>query len=125
MAEHHARLAVEPGEAADDRGVVCVAAIPMELAKIAEQRADVIERVGTLGMACNLRNLPGGELGVDFLGQKLTLFREPRNFVRDVDGRIFMNIAELVDLLLQLGNRLLEVEESLFHARIPYVWVEW
>jgi hypothetical protein len=66
-------------------------------------------------MPGDLRDLPGGELGVDLLGELLALLREPRDLVRDVDRRVLVYVAQLVDLLLQLGDRLLEIEEGLLN----------
>ena len=117
MADHHARLAVEARETAHDRGVVGVRSIAVQLAKVGEQRVDVVERVGSLRMARDLRNLPSRQLAVDLFGKELALFRQPRDLVGNIDGRILVDVAELVDLLLKLGDRLLEVEKGLLHAR--------
>ena len=42
-------------------------------------------------------------------------FVQPRDLVGDVDRRILVHEAQLVDLRLQLGDRLLEIEEGLLH----------
>ena len=39
------------------------------------------------------------------------------DLVGDVDGGILVHVAQLVDLRLQLGDRLLEVEKGLLHGR--------
>src|SRR5206468_12330600 len=125
MADEHAGLAAAAREAADDRSVVGVGPIAMQLAKVGEQRVDVIERIGSLRMPRHQRDLPGRQLAVDFLRKELTLFRKTRDLVRNIDSRILVDVAELVDLLLELGDRLLEVEECLFHRRIRKLEAEW
>src|SRR5689334_10161759 len=100
MADHHARFSVETRESAHDCRVVRVRAITVELAEIGKQCADVIERVRPLWMTRHLRDLPGRQLGVDLLRQKLALFREPGDLVRNIDGGILVHVAKLVDLLL-------------------------
>ena len=68
-------------------------------------------------MARDLRDLPRGQLAVDLLGELLALLVQPRDLVGDVDRRILVHVAQLVDLRLQLGDRLLEIEERLLHRR--------
>ena len=101
----------------DDPAIVGVLPVAVQLAEIAEEAVDVVERVGTLRMARDHRDLPCRQLAVDFLGELLALLLQTRDLVRDVDGRILVHVAQLVDLGLQLGDRLLEIEESLFHGR--------
>ena len=116
VADHHARLAVEAREAADDRRVVGVAAVAVQLAEVAEQAVDVVERVRPLRMARDLRDLPRRELAVDLLGELLALLLQPADLVGDVDRRVLVDVAQLVDLRLQLGDRLLEIEKGLLHG---------
>src|SRR6184192_1223696 len=85
MADDHARLAVEARESADDRRIVGIDAIAVQLAKVAEQRIDVIERVGPLRMTRDLRDLPGRQLAVDFPGELLALLGKARDLVGNVD----------------------------------------
>src|SRR4030095_12862687 len=73
LAEHHAWLAVEAGEPTDDCGIVGIRAVAVQFAEVAEHAVDVIERVRPLRMARDLRDLPRGELAVDFLGELLAL----------------------------------------------------
>ena len=116
VADHHARLAVEAGEPADDRGVVRVGAVAVQLAEVAEHAGDVVERVGPLRMPRHLGDLPRGELAVDLLRELLALLGEPRDLVGDVDRGVLVHEAQLVDLLLQLGDRLFEFEKGLLHG---------
>jgi len=118
VADDHARLAVEAGEAADDGLVVRIAAVAVQFAEVAEHAGDVVQSVGPLRMARDLRDLPGGELAVDLLGQLLALLREPRDLVGNVDRRVLVHETQLVDLLLQFGDRLFEVEKGLLHGAV-------
>ncbi len=116
MPDHHARHAVEPRHAADDGGVVAVAAVAVQLVKVGEDSSDVVERVRALRMPRDLRDLPRRELAVDVLGELLALLGEPGDLIGDVDRGILVHVAKLLDLGLQLGDRLLEIEEGLFHG---------
>ena len=115
VADHHAGRTVESRQAADDRLIVAVAAVAVQLVEVGEDPRDVIERVRSLRMTCNLRDLPGGKLAIDFLGQLLAFLVETVDLVRDVDRGVFVHIAKLVDLGLQIGDGLLEIEKGLFH----------
>src|SRR4030095_2209939 len=102
-------------------GIVAVGTIAVQLAEIREQTADVIERVRALRMARYLRNLPGRQLRIDVLRKLLAFFLQPADLVRNVDGRVLMNVPKLVDLCLQLGDRLLEFEKGLLHSDVMAV----
>ena len=117
MAEDHARRAVESRHSADDGLVVAVTAIAVQLVEIGEHAGDIVERVRALGMPCHLRDLPRGQFRVDLLGQQLTLLGQAVDLVGNVDRRILVHIAQLVDLGLQVGDRLLEVEESVLQRQ--------
>ena len=73
VADHHAGLAVEARQPADDRSVVGEGAVAVQLLEIGEQALDVVERVRALRMARDLRDLPRRELAVDVLGERLAL----------------------------------------------------
>ena len=65
-------------------------------------------------MARDLRHLPGRELGVDLLGQRLALLLQARDLLGDVDRRIVLHEAQLFDARFELRDRLLEIEEGGF-----------
>ena len=113
VADHHAGLAVEAREPADDRRIVGVGAVAGSSRKSVNMPRDVVERVRPLRMARDLRDLPRRQLAVDVLRELLALLGEPRDLVADVDGGVVVDEAQLVDLRLQLADRLLEVEERL------------
>src|SRR5437899_12175134 len=82
-----------------------------------EQHLHIVQRVGPLRMARDLRHLPGRQLAVDVLGERLAALGEPLDLLRDVDRGIVGHVAQLLDALLQLGDRLLEFEERGLHRR--------
>ena len=120
MAEHHAGLSVEARQAADDALVVREGAVAMQLVEIGEQLVDIVQRVRALGVARDLRDLPRAEAGVDVLGELQALLAQPFDLVGDVDGRLVLHVAQFVDLALELGDWLLELQEMSFaHGRSP------
>ena len=84
----------------------------MQFMEIGEDFAHVIKRVGALRVARDQRRLPGRELGVDFFGQILAFLLQTSDFVGDVDSRIGLDIAELLDLALELAQRLFVSEAT-------------
>ena len=117
VAEHHAGLAVEARQAADDRLVVGEGAVAVQLLEVGEDLVDVVERVRPLRMARDLRHLPGRQAGVDVLGELQALLAEPVDLFGDVDRRFVLHVAQFFDLRFELGDRLLEFEEVSFaHA---------
>src|SRR6187431_1488475 len=70
-------------------------------------------------MAGDLRHLPGREAGIDVLGEEQALLAQPVDLLGDVDRRLVLDVAQLVDLGLELGDRLLEVEEMSFAHGTP------
>ena len=67
-------------------------------------------------MPRDLRDLPGAQLGEDAAGQRLTLGTQPCDFVGDVDLRVVADETQLLDLRLELGDGLFEIEEFEVHA---------
>jgi hypothetical protein len=67
-------------------------------------------------MARDLRDLPGRELRVDVLGELAALLGQPLDLLRDVDRAVVLDEAQLLDLLLELRDRLLEIQEAGFHG---------
>src|SRR5262249_13692366 len=114
--DHDAALAAEARHSANDRRVVGKRPVAVELLEPGEQAVDVVERVGALGMARDLRDLPCVELAVNLLGERLAFLLEPRDLFGDVQRRIVLDETQLVDLRLELGDRLLEIQEGRLHA---------
>ncbi len=78
-------------------GIVGEHAVAVQFLEIGEQRADVIQRVGPLRVTRHLRDLPGGELGVDLLGQRLAFLLQALDFLGNVDRRIVLHEAQFLD----------------------------
>src|SRR5262249_4648465 len=68
------------------------------------------EREGALRAPRHLHALPGGEVLVDLLPQVSELFFERRDFFVDVELLASGEALQLINLLLQLDDRLLEVQ---------------
>ena len=115
VADDHHALAVETGQTADDGRIIRIVAVAVQFFEIGEQVLDVVQRIGALRVARNLRNLPRRELGVDILGQRLAFLLQPADLVGDIERGIVLHIAQLLDLVLQLGDRLLEIQKGNFH----------
>ncbi len=115
MPDHHARLAIEARQAADDRQVVGKGAVAVQFVEIGKDLAHVVQRIGALGVAGDLRNLPRGQVGIDVFGQLLALAGQPRNLFGNIDSRIVLHEAQFFDLCLEFGNGLLKIQEGGFH----------
>ncbi|MPN39239.1 hypothetical protein SDC9_186767 [bioreactor metagenome] len=114
-ADHHDRFAVDLGETADNGGVVLVTAIPVKFEKIRADFADVIQRVGTLGMTGELDALPRGQAVIDlalglfqFVHQHLELFV-------DIETVVEPQFLPFLDLLFQFGDRLFKFQNHFCH----------
>ena len=115
VADHHAGRAVEARQPADDRSVVREGAVAVQLLEMREEPLHVVERERALRMARDLRHLPGSQLAVDVLGERLAALGEALDLVRDVDRRVVLHEAQFLDAGLELRDRLLELEEGGFH----------
>ena len=92
----------------------------MQLVKVGEDIVDVVERVRPLRMARQLRHLPRRKLRVDLFQQPLALLLQPVDLFRNVDRGIVLHETQLVDLRLELGDRLLEIQKRGFcHVNLP------
>jgi hypothetical protein len=110
-AEHRDRQAAEPPEPGHHRRVVGKGAVAGQRRELGDQRADVFERLRPLRVAGDQRLLPGAELGVGLAQQRLGLVAELADLVGDVDPAGVGGPAQLLDLALELGDRLLEFQE--------------
>ncbi len=117
MADHHHRSPLEPGSPADDGWIVGEAPVPVELPEALEDLVDIVLGIGTPGMAGDLGYLPGGQAAVDLLRLAAGLALEPLDLFADVEVGLVGDIAQLLDLRFQLGDRLLEVEKTVVHKR--------
>lgn len=116
VTDHHARMAAEAREAADDRHVVRECAVAVQLVKIGKQFRNVIERVRTLRMPRDLRDLPRRQVRVEVFRQLLAFLRQPLDFFRNVDSRVVLHESQLFDLGLEFGDRLFEIQKRGLHV---------
>ena len=103
--------AAEASEAADDRLVLAELAVAGERREVADQLGAVVGEMRPLRMARDLRLLPRAEAGVEVLQRRRGLGLEPRHVVDDRDRVVALaERAQLLDLRLELGDRLFEIE---------------
>src|SRR5256885_16017498 len=88
----------------------------LQFVELAADGVDVIERVGPVRVARELRDLPGCEIGEDAHRELPALRLQPADLVLDVDFGFRGHVPELLDLRFELGDRLFEVEERDGHA---------
>ncbi len=103
-------MPAEPGPAADDRRVVAVEPVAVELDEVGEDGAEVVEGVGAAGMAGDHHALDRRQVAVDLLAQRVELALQALELSVDVDLPFGPDPLELVDLPLQLQQRLLELQ---------------
>ena len=94
------------GEPTDERGVVAVAAVAVDLGELGEEGLDEVQGIGPIGVAGHQRLLPGGEPRVDAAPLAVQLQAELGG-LRGAGGVGLVH--ELVDTLLQVDERGLEV----------------
>ncbi len=115
MTDHHHRLAGDAPQATDDRTVVGKCAIAMQFFEVVDDTRDIVERVGSQRMACELRNLPRRQVGKDLLGQRAALALEALDLFLDVDFIVITDQAQLFDFCLEFGDRLLKFKKIKIH----------
>jgi hypothetical protein len=108
-------------QAPDDGVVVGERTVAVEFVEFVEDLLGVVQGVRAQGMAAQLADLPRGEVledGLDFLAH---LRLQPLDFFVQVDCVVRADISQLVDLGLQFGDRLFEVEVVWIH-RVRPAW---
>ncbi len=104
MSDQHDGNAFEPRQSPDDGQVIAVHAIAVQFLPIAENHRHVVEGVGTLRMARQLRDLPGRKIGKNAGGQRPALGLQALDLFRDVDAGIGADEFQLLDLRLELRD---------------------
>src|SRR2546427_780946 len=82
----------------------------VQLDEVGEDRVDVVEGVGALGVACHLDALHRGQVAIDLAAQLRQLSLEGGELLGHVHGRIASDALHFVDLALELQQRPLEVQ---------------
>jgi hypothetical protein len=116
VADDHHRLAVDARQSTHDRGVVGIGAIACQLLEFIADELQVVEGVGSLRVARELRDLPGRECLEDFRGAKFQLLAQLADLFFDVERAAMAGMAKLLDLRFQFGDGLFEIEEVRVHA---------
>jgi hypothetical protein len=111
VADHHHRAAAKAREAALDGAIVAERPIASERRVVLEEALGVVREMRPLGVAGDLGLLPGVELGVGLAQQLLGACLEPRDLVPKLEVATLGEMAELLDLALELADRLLEVQQ--------------
>ena len=120
MTQYHAGATVETRQSANDGKIIGHMTIPMKFHKIGEDAVEIVQRIRPVGVAGNLRDLPGREIAVDVLGQLLAFFAKLFNFGRNIHCRFTLHIPQLLDLVFKFGNGLLKIQKSPFvHTLLP------
>ena len=101
MTDDRDRRALVRGEPGDDRRVVGVLAITVNLDEIGKQEPDVVERVGTLRMTGHQSALPRRQPSVHFLSECLQPPFKSLDFVGAIVAARYA--GEFLDFLLQLA----------------------
>ena len=117
MADDHYRTAADLRESADDRLVVGVKAVAVQLVEIGHDVIDVVERIGTQGMARDLADLPGRQVGVDLFGQAQTLLPQRLDFLVDIEFVVAADKAQFADLVFKFSDRLFKFQKIGIHSR--------
>ena len=115
VTDDHDRAPRQPRHAADDGRVVGEGPIPVQFLEAGEDPRHIVQGVGSLGMAGELRDLPGGQRGEGALGEGATLGLEALDFLADVDGAVVAHQPQFLDLGLELGDGLFKFEKVEIH----------
>src|SRR6185369_4279337 len=98
---------------------------PMQLVEVAEDRLDIIQRVGTVWMAGELGDLPGRETGKD-AGRELPALRlQPVDLILDVDLGLRGDVPQLFDFGFELGDGLFEIQKGNGHVVFTGISSSW
>ena len=111
LADHRDRRAAETGKTALDGLVLGKFAVAGERREIGEEACDEVEAMRPVGMAGDLRLLPGGEFLVEvFQSVRRALF-QPLDLVGDIDGAAsLLKPLQFEDLAFKVGDRLFKIE---------------
>ena len=112
-AEDGDRIAAEAAEPGDDRLVVAELPVAGERLEIGDEPGDVVLGVRPVGMAGDLRLLPGRQPRIDVGERVARLLLERGDLVGDGNAVALARLQpfQLLDLAFQVGDRLFEIEE--------------
>ena len=113
-------MAAEPGQAAEDSGVVAEMAIAVQLAELAADQLDVVAEQGPLRVAGYLNGLPGAEVVVGLAQQRRVVGAKLAKLARIIDLLFGLEGFQFLDLKFELGERPLEIESTVRMAAFPF-----
>ncbi len=112
LTDHHHRLALEAAQPSNDRLVVAVLAVALQLDELVDQAVDVVHEVRAFGMAGHFRLLPGREVGVGVAAEVLDLDLQRGDVV--VHAALVAGVVrqglQLAELGLQLRDGPFEIQ---------------
>jgi hypothetical protein len=109
-ADEHDLVPAEACQAALDGAVVAEAAVTVQFAELAADEVHVVAEQRPLGVAGDLDGLPGAELLVGLAEQRGVVRAELAELLGVVHLLLHLQRLELVNLLLELGQRPLELQ---------------
>ena len=115
VADDHQRAAVDPGQSTDDGLVVAEGAVAGQFVELVAELAHVVQGVGPGRVPGQLGDLPGAEVAEDLGGALAQLVLQRAHFGVHVDRRAGAGAAQFLDLGLQVGDGLLEIEVVRVH----------
>src|SRR5262249_3970729 len=104
-------IAAEAADAADHGAVLGEGAVARERGEVLDQLGDRLDRMRALGMAGDQHLLPRRQLLIGLAQLALDLGLQLRHFLGDVERAVVREMLQLLDLALELGDRLLEIQE--------------
>ena len=110
VADDHHRFVIETSPPTDDRSVLAKISVAVQLDEVREAQSNVVFGERTLVASCDLDALERREILVNLLAKLSELLLERRDLLGDVQLLVPGEPFELVDLLLELGQRPLEVQ---------------
>ncbi len=120
-ADHHDRAPAEAADPGQDRLIVGEGAVAGQGRKILDQLGDVVLDVRPVRMARDLGLLPGIELAVGLRQELGGAALEAGDLVGQIELGAARQMAQLLDLALELGDRLFEIEKAA-HPRSGTGW---
>ncbi len=115
---HHAGLPVKSSQTADNGVIIGVVPITVKFFELREYQIQIVKSVRSLRMPSDQGTLPRSQFGVNFFRQVLALHVETGNLFGNINSRIVLHKTKLLNLRLELGNRLFKFKEADFHASI-------
>ena len=118
MPDQHHLVVGRAGQAAHDGRVVAVAAVAVELAELAADGIDVVLEQRPLGMPRHLHRFPGREVVVGLAEQRGVIGAKLAKLFGIVSLLGRLHRLDFVNLLLELGQGLFEIEHMPRHGSL-------